>query len=162
MLSKKMEQALNSQINMEIASGYLYLSMAAYFESENLPGFANWMMKQWQEEVGHGMKIYNYVNDRGGKIKLKAIPEPEAKWDSPLAAFEASLKHEKKVTESIGKLVDQALKEADYATNAFLQWFVTEQGEEEATVDGIVEKLKMINAAPGGLFMMDRELSHRQ
>jgi ferritin len=162
MLSKKMEQALNSQINMEIASGYLYLSMAAYFESENLPGFANWMMKQWQEEVGHGMKIYNYVNDRGGKIKLKAIPEPEAKWDSPLAAFEASLKHEKKVTESIGKLVDQALKEADYATNAFLQWFVTEQVEEEATVGGIVEKLKMINAAPGGLFMMDRELSHRQ
>jgi ferritin len=162
MLSKKMEQALNSQINMEIASGYLYLSMAAYFESENLPGFANWMMKQWQEEVGHGMKIYNYVNDRGGKIKLKAIPEPEAKWDSPLSAFEASLKHEKKVTESIGKLVDQALKEADYATNAFLQWFVTEQVEEEATVGGIVEKLKMINAAPGGLFMMDRELSHRQ
>ncbi len=162
MLSKKMEQALNSQINMEIASGYLYLSMAAYFESENLPGFANWMMKQWQEEVGHGMKIYNYVNSRGGKIKLKAIPEPEAKWDSPLAAFEASLKHEKKVTESIGKLVDQALKEADYATNAFLQWFVTEQVEEEATVDGIVEKLKMIKAAPGGFFMMDRELSHRQ
>ena len=162
MLSKKMEQALNNQINAEYFSSYMYLSMAAYFEAENLSGFAAWMEKQAQEELMHALKFYGFVNERGGRVLLKAIEAPPPKWASPLAAFQATYKHEQKVTGLIHKLVDLALKEADHATNSFLGWFVDEQVEEESTASAIVEKLKMIKSAPGGLFMLDRELGQRQ
>jgi len=161
MLSKKMETALNKQVVAEYYSAYLYLSMAAYFESVNLTGFANWMQIQATEELAHGTKIFNYVNERGGRVWLDAIDKPALKWSSPLAAFQDAYKHEQKVTGLINKLVDLAIKEKDHATKNFLQWFVAEQVEEEASADGIVQKLKMVGKEGGGLFMIDRELGQR-
>lgn len=161
MLSKKMEQALNKQVNAELYSAYLYLSMDAYFRSQNLNGFANWMRVQMQEEQTHGMKIYDFIAERGGRVTLKAIDEPPTDWDSPLAVFEAVCEHERKVTGLIGGLVDLAMKEKDHATNSFLQWFVDEQVEEEASADLIREKLKMLKSSAGGLFMLDHELGKR-
>jgi ferritin len=162
MISKKMEKALNDQINAELYSAYLYLSMSAYFEAGNLPGFAKWMRIQWQEEVMHALKIYDYVNERGGRVILKSIDGPPAKWKSPLDVFQATYKHEQVVTGRINGLVTQAVAEKDHATNAFLQWFVTEQVEEEKSADEIVQKLKRISDAPGGLYMLDKELGQRQ
>jgi len=162
MITKKMEKALNDQINAELYSAYLYLSMSAYFEAGNLPGLAKWMRIQWQEEVMHGLKIYDYVNERGGRVTLKSIDEPPAKWKSPLDVFQATYKHEQVVTGRISDLVTQAVAEKDHATNAFLQWFVTEQVEEEKSADEIVQKLKRISDAPGGLYMLDKELGQRQ
>jgi ferritin len=162
MISKKMEKTLNDQINAELYSAYLYLSMSAYFESENLPGFAKWMRIQWQEEVMHGLKIYDYVSERGGRATLKSIDGPPAKWKSPLDVFQATYKHEQVVTGRINDLVTQAVAEKDHATNVFLQWFVTEQVEEEKSADEIVQKLKRISDAPGGLYMLDKELGQRQ
>lgn len=161
MISKKMQNAINAQINAELYSGYMYLSMAAYFASTNLPGFAGWMRLQAQEELAHGMKLYDFVEDRAGKVVLKVIEAPPAKWNSPLAAFEAVFKHEQKVTGLINKLVDLAIEENDHATRGFLQWFVDEQVEEESSADAVVQKLKLVKDAPGGLFMMDRELAGR-
>jgi ferritin len=161
MIGKKMETALNDQINAELYSAYLYLSMAAYFQAVNLPGFATWMRVQTQEEVMHAMKMYDYVNGRGGRVTLKAIAEPPAKWESPLAAFEAVYKHEQLVTGRINDLVDLAIKEKDHAANTFLQWFVNEQVEEETSADAVVQQLKMAEDAPGTLFMIDRELGQR-
>ena len=162
MISKKMEKALNDQINAELCSAYLYLSMSAYFEAENLPGFANWMRIQWQEEVMHALKIYDYVNDRGGRVTLKSIDGPPTKWKSPLDVFQATYKHEQVVTGRINGLVTQAVVEKDHAANAFLQWFVTEQVEEEKSADEIVQKLKRISDVPGVVFMLDKELGQRQ
>ena len=161
MIAKKMEQALNEQVNAELYSAYLYLSMEAYFKSLNLNGFANWMRVQTQEEVAHAMKIYDFINERGGRVTLKAIDGPETEWKSPLAAFESIYAHEQKVTSLINALVDLAIKEKDHAANSFLQWFVNEQVEEEASADEIVQQLKMMQDAPGGMFMMDRELGQR-
>jgi ferritin len=161
MISEKMEKTLNGQVNAELYSAYLYLSMESYFKSLNLNGFANWMRVQTQEEVSHAMKIYDFVNERGGRVILKAIDGPQTKWDSPLAAFEAVYTHEQKVTGLINDLVDLAIKEKDHATNSFLQWFVNEQVEEESSADEIVQQLKMMKDAPGGLFMFDRELGRR-
>ena len=161
MLSPKMETALNEQINAEIYSAYLYLSMAAYFDSINLPGFASWMRVQNEEETFHAMKFFDFVAERGNRVKLTAIEAPETEWGSPLAVFEATLAHEQHVTGLINKLVDVALSESDHATNNFLQWFVGEQVEEEATADGILQQLRLMKDAPGGLFMMDRELGQR-
>jgi ferritin len=161
MISKKMEEALNEQVNAELYSAYLYLSMESYFKSLNLNGFANWMRVQTQEEVMHAMKIYDFVNERGGRIILKAIEGPETEWDSPLAVFEAVYVHEQKVTGLINDLVDLAIKEKDHATNTFLQWFVNEQVEEESSADEVVQQLKMMENAPGGMFMLDRELGQR-
>ena len=161
MVSKKMEYALNEQINSELYSAYLYLSMVAYFESMNLPGFANWMRIQVQEESMHVMKIYDFVNERNGRIILKSIAEPPAEWKSPLAAFEAAYKHEQLVTGRINDLVNLAIEEKDHATNTFLQWFVNEQVEEESSVNKVVQKLKMMDNAPGGQFPIDRELGQR-
>ena len=161
MISKTMEKALNEQINAEMYSAYLYLSMESYFRSLNLSGFANWMRVQMQEETAHAMKIYGYVDARGGRIVLKSIAEPQAEWKSPLAVFEATYKHEQKVTGLINDLVNLAIKEKDHATSAFLQWFVSEQVEEEASADKIVQQMRMIGDAPGGLFMLDRELGQR-
>jgi len=161
MISKKMEKALNEQINAEMYSAYLYLAMAAYFESENLSGCAAWMRIQVQEEMGHAMKFFGFINERGGRVVLKAIDQPAKEWKSPLAAFEASLEHEQMITGRINDLVDLAIAGKDHASNAFLQWFVTEQVEEETSVDKIIQMLKMADKAPGALFMIDRELGRR-
>ena len=161
MISKKMEKALNSQINAELYSAYLYLSMVAYFESINLPGFSNWMRIQIQEETAHAMKIFDFVNERGGRVTLKAIEEPSTEWESPLAVFEATYKHEQKVTGLINELVNLAIEEKDHATRSFLQWFVDEQVEEESSVDQVLQQLKLVEKAPGGLHMLDKELGQR-
>ena len=161
MLSKKIEDVLNDQINAEFYSAYLYLSMEAYFESANLPGFANWMRVQTQEELTHAMKIYDFVNERGGTVSLKSIAQPPTKWQSPLAAFDGAYKHEQSVTGRINDLVNLAVKEADHATNTFLQWFVNEQVEEEKSANDIVQKLKLMADAPGGMYMIDQELGQR-
>ena len=161
MISKKMEDALNEQVNAELYSAYLYLSMESYFKSQNLNGFANWMRIQTQEEVMHATKIYDFINERGGRVILKAIEGPPTEWDSTLAVFKAVYEHEQKVTGLINDLVDLAIKEKDHATNSFLQWFVNEQVEEESTADEIVQQLKMVENAPGGIFMFDRELGQR-
>ena len=161
MISKKTEEALNQQVNAELYSAYLYLSMESYFKSENLNGFANWMRVQTQEEVAHATKIYDFINERGGRVTLKAIEGPQTEWDSALAVFKATYEHEQKVTGLINDLVDLAIKEKDHATNSFLQWFVNEQVEEESSADAIVQQLKMMENAPGGMFMLDRELGQR-
>ncbi len=162
MLSDKMEEALNKQINAEWYSAYLYRSMAAYFLNQNLKGFAHWMQVQAGEEQGHGQKFFDYINDRTGKVVLTAIIAPPAEWKSPTAAFEAVYAHEQKVTGLINDLVDKAKKENDYATQAMLQWFVNEQVEEEANAYEILEKLKMIKDSAQGLFMMDAVLAQRK
>lgn len=161
MISKKMEQALNEQINAELYSAYLYLSMAAYFESVNLPGFTNWMRTQTQEESMHAMRIYDFVNERGGRVILKGIEQPPAEWKTPLAVFEATCKHEQKVTGLINELVNSAIAEKDHATNVFLQWFVNEQVEEEKSAGDIVGKLKLIEGSPQALYMVDKEMAQR-
>jgi len=161
MIKPKVQQALNLQVNREMYSAYLYLAMAAYFESLNLKGFANWMTVQAQEEMGHAMKFYAYLVSRGGRVVLSAIEAPPHEWSSPLNAFEEAYKHERKVTGLIDNLVGLSITEEDHATHAFLQWFVSEQVEEEASADAIVQKLKLTAQAPGGLFMMDQELGKR-
>ena len=161
MISKKMGQALNEQINAELYSSYLYFSMVAYFESENLSGFAAWMKAQVLEELAHVQKLFDFINERGGRVVLKAVAKPDAEWDSPLAAFEAAYKHEQMVTGLINELVNLAIEEKDHATNSFLQWFVNEQVEEETTADNVVKQLRRAQGAPGALFMIDRELGQR-
>ncbi|WP_028583482.1 ferritin [Desulfogranum mediterraneum] len=161
MVKKKMLKALNQQINAEMYSSYLYLSMESYFQSISLAGFANWMRGQVQEELMHSMKFYDFVVERGGRVTLDAIARPESSWDSPLDAFKAILKHEQHVTALINDLVDLAIDERDHATNIFLQWFVSEQVEEEASVGAIVDRLELIKDTPSGLFMLDAELAKR-
>lgn len=161
MLNEKVEKALNDQVNAEMYSAYLYLAMSAYFDSIDLPGFAKWMKMQAQEEMIHAMKMYEYVIERGGRMILGAIDAPPTEWDGPLAAFESTLAHEQKVTGLINSLVDIAISESDHATNIFLQWFVSEQVEEEANVTAVVQQLKMLGGQGHGLFMMDRELGSR-
>ena len=161
MIAKKIQDAFNEQLIAETYSAYLYWSMAGYFESRNLKGFSNWMICQAQEEMVHAMKFFRFVNDRGGRVALTAIEAPPAEWDSPLAVFEAAYKHECKVSAMINALVDLALADKDHAANSFLQWFVTEQVEEEASADEVVQKLKLMADAPGGLFMLDQELATR-
>jgi ferritin len=162
MLSKKVEKALNEQLNAELYSAYLYLSVAAWFESQNLPGCAAWMRVQTREETTHAMKFFGFVNERRGRVALKAVEEPTPEWKSPLAAFEAALKHEQYITGRINDLVNLAAAEKDHATTAFLQWFVNEQVEEEASVDRIVQQLKMADNAPGALLMLDHALGERK
>jgi ferritin len=161
MIGKKMQNALNEQVNAELYSAYLYLAMEAFFESANLPGFANWMRVQTQEELSHAMKIYDYVGERGGRVTLKQIAGPPTEWDSPLAAFEAVSEHEQKVTGLINELVNLAIQEKDHAANMFLQWFVNEQVEEEKNADEIVQKLKLMADAPGAMYMLDNEMAQR-
>ena len=161
MISEKMQKALNGQINAESYSAYLYVSMAAYFESLGLRGFATWMNQQAREEMFHTMKFYNYLIERGGRVMLEAIDAPPREWDSPLSAFQAVYEHEQKVTGLINDLVTLAKGENDHASDIFLQWFVTEQVEEEASVDEVVSKLKLVGDHGQGLFMMDKELGMR-
>ena len=161
MLSERMMKALNKQLNAELYSAYLYLSMAAYFESKNLKGFANWMRVQAQEELTHAMKIFDYINERGGRVYLEAIEKPPTEWKSPLDVFEATYEHEVKVTSMINDLVNMAMEEKDHATYNMLQWFVAEQVEEEASADEIRQQLRMIKEDGRGIMMLDRELKQR-
>jgi ferritin len=161
MLGKNIEKAFNEQINWELFSGYLYLSMSAYFQSINLTGAAGWMRVQALEEGTHAMKFFDFINERSGRVEILAIKAPQKEWESPLAAFEDAYEHECLVSGRINDLVNLALKEKDHASNNFLQWFVSEQVEEEASVDAVVQKLKLIGSDGGGLFLIDQELAQR-
>ena len=161
MISKKMQDALNAQVNAEYASSYLYLSMAAYLQASNLDGMARWMMMQSQEELQHALKFFSFIDHRGGVVTLSAIDAPKTSGSSPVDVFKDTLAHEKKVTKMIHDLVDLAKKDQDHASEAFLIWFVNEQVEEENTAEGILNKLEMLQDAPSGLFLMDRELGSR-
>ena len=160
-LSKKMQDALNEQIKEELASAYIYLSMAAYCESINLRGFAHWMQAQSNEEMEHAMKFYGYIHDRGGRVVLKAIDQPPTDFEGPTDVFEKTLAHEQYITGCIHKLYAQAQEENDYASLGILQWFVDEQVEEESTATEILELLKMIGDKGQGLIMLDRQLASR-
>lgn len=161
MLTAKIEKELNNQLNKEIFSAYLYMSMAAYFQSVDLLGFSNWMYVQAKEEMLHAEKFYLFIQERNGKVVLEQINKPQTDWESPLAAFEASLKHEEYITASINNIANIAIEEKDHATNIFLQWFITEQVEEESSVTEVIRKLKLMKDAPGGLYMLDKELGAR-
>jgi ferritin len=161
MLSKKLQKALNEQIQAELHSSYLYFSMSSWFKAQNLDGFASWMTFQAQEEMSHSMKLYGYIHDRGGDVELLEIPAPQKSWKSPLAAFQDAYKHEQYITGRINDLCSLADKDNDNATRVMLNWFVTEQVEEEATAQDVVEKLKMVQGHPGGIYMMDKEMAGR-
>ena len=161
MVSKKLEVAINEQINAEFWSAYLYLSMSVHFANEGLPGFANWFKVQFQEEQDHAIKLINYLISKGNKVDLKPIVEVETSWDSLLAAFEDTLGHEREVTKMINNLVRIARSEDDYATEAVLQWFVTEQVEEEETAQEMIDSLKLIGDNGFGIYTMDKELGSR-
>lgn len=161
MLNDKLQKALNQQINLELYSSYIYLSMSAWFEDINLTGFAQWMKIQSQEELLHVLKLFDFVNDCNGRVLLQAIAAPPTEWKSPLDAFQNAYQHEQHVTRSIYNLMDLAVQEKDHAVQALLQWFVNEQVEEEATARELVEKLKRIEGAPAALFLIDQELAGR-
>ncbi|HYQ58248.1 MAG TPA: ferritin [Draconibacterium sp.] len=161
MLKEKMLNALNEQINAEQYSALLYLSMSSYFHDKGLPGFANWMYVQYQEELSHANKFFNYVVERSGKVELKAIKQMPTSWDGVIEIFEATLEHEQLVTSLINNLVDVAIEEKDHAAQSFLRWFVDEQVEEEANVTEILDTLKLINGQGNGIFMLDREMRSR-
>jgi ferritin len=161
MLSKTVQEAMNEQIKNEFYSAYQYLSMAAYCESANLPGFAHWMRMQAREEVEHAMKFYDFILDRGGRVLLQAMDQPVADFGSPLEVFEQALGHEQRVTAMINDLYGLAVRENDYASQTFLQWFVTEQVEEEKNAGDVVETLRMIGGKSEALFLFDRELGGR-
>ena len=162
MLSAKIQAALNQQINAELFSEYLYLSMAAHFESESLKGMANWMRIQAGEEHTHAMKFFRFILDRAGKVTLTQIEAPKTAWDSPLNAFEDAYKHEQKVTGLINNLSNLAMDEKDHAAHQFLEWFVGEQVEEEAAAQTIVDQLKLVGENGVAIFMIDQELAKRQ
>lgn len=161
-LSQKLIDALNNQLKEELYSSYLYLSMAAYFESQNLKGFAHWMHVQTKEENGHAMKFFNYICERDAKVELKTINAPKNDWKSPLEVFEDVYSHEQKVSNMIIDLLELAKSEKDYATERFLQWFIGEQVEEETNAVQIISKLKLIGDNIGALFIIDKELGQRQ
>ena len=161
MINDKMVKALNVQMNNEFYNSRLYLSMATFFYDINLDGAAHWMEKQAVEETGHAMKLYSHLKERNARILLTEVPAPPTKWATPLAVFEDAYKHECEVTKAFDALVSQAQSLKDNATLNFLQWFVNEQVEEEASVDAVVQKLKMASSAPGALFFIDRMLGER-
>ncbi|MFH1996981.1 MAG: ferritin [Candidatus Omnitrophota bacterium] len=161
MISKKMVESINEQINKELYSAYLYLSMASYAASVGLNGFANWLNVQVKEEMSHAEKFYNYVIQQNGRVALKAIEEPPQKFTSMADIFKKTLEHEQLVTGLINKLVDLAKKESDHATDTFLQWFVTEQVEEEANASEILQKLDLIGKDGNGILMIDSQLAAR-
>ena len=160
-MDKKLQKAFNEQIKNELYSAYLYLSMAAYLESINLEGFSHWMKAQAKEEVEHGMKMFEFLNDRGQRVVLEEIPQPPQEFNSPKGVFEETLKHEKKVTELINKLYELSQKVSDNSASIFLQWFITEQVEEEKNAATILEKLKIVKPDSAGLLMLDKELGSR-
>jgi len=160
-MNKKIESAFNKQINAELYSSYLYLAMSAWFESENLKGMAHWMRAQAGEEQDHARKFYDFIHDRGGRVKLAAIDAPPADWASPAAAFKEAYKHECKISGMIHNLVDLAVDEKDHPAQNFLQWFVSEQVEEEAHAAEIAGKLGAVGDSKGLIFMFDAELGKR-
>lgn len=161
MLSKAIQDALNQQIKDELYSSYLYLSMSAHCEAVNLPGCAHWMRLQSEEELSHAMKLFDYLNNRGGRVVLQGLDQPPTEFGSPLDLFQQVLEHEKKVTGLISRLYELAVKENDYPTQIELQWFITEQVEEEQSAGQIVEQLKMVGDHKTALLMLDRQLSAR-
>jgi ferritin len=161
MVSKAMQEAINEQINKELYSSYLYLSMASYFEDKNLPGFGKWLHVQEGEERGHAMKLYDHLIDRGGRVMLKAIAVPETEWKSSLEAFKVVQEHEAKVTAFINALYELALKEKDYPAQVLLQWFINEQVEEEKNAAEIVKQLELIDTHGPALLMLDHRLGKR-
>ncbi|MFH2039279.1 MAG: ferritin [Chloroflexota bacterium] len=161
MISKTMQEAINDQINKEMFSSNLYLSMVAYFEEQNLPGFAHWMRLQANEETEHAMKFFDYLVERGGRVKLGAFPAPKVEWESSLEAFQQALEHEEMITASINSLYDLALKENDYPTQILLHWFISEQVEEEKNASDIIHQLKMIDAHGTAVLMLDKQLGKR-
>lgn len=161
MFNAKIQEAFNDQLNAELYSSYLYLSMSAYFDSMNLSGMASWMRIQAGEELSHAMKFFDFISERDGRVVLRQIDGPKTEWDSALNAFQEALAHEQKITASIDHLVDLALGEKDHASNTFLQWFVTEQVEEESNAKSIVDKLRMVGDNPVALYMVDGQLGER-
>lgn len=161
MFNSKIQDAFNEQLNAELESAYLYLSMSAYFDSQSLSGMGDWMRVQSREELAHAMKFFGFINDRDGRVLLAELKTPQADWSSPLNAFEEALAHEEKITGLINGLVDLSLAEKDHASNTFLQWFVTEQIEEESSVKAVVDKLKLIGENPVALYMLDGQLGQR-
>lgn len=159
MLSEKMQQTLNDQVNMEFGAYYVYLSMSSYFEDKGLSGFATWMNNHAAEELTHAIKIFDYIQSRMGRAILQTIAAPANTWESPLAAFEDAFQHERAVTISIGKMIDLARAESDHASESFLKWFVDEQVEEEELVDDAINKLKLIGDFGAGLYMLDKEMA---
>jgi len=162
MINKKVEASLNKQMNQELHASYLYLSMSAYFNSVNLDGFSHWMRLQAQEEVLHAMKMFDFIMDREGNVALTAIKPPTGAWKSPLAAVQDALKAERVNTKQINDLVELSFATKDHATRVFLQWFVDEQVEEEASASKLVEKVKLVKDSKGALFILDQELASRQ
>lgn len=161
MISEKMEKAFNDQINKELFSEYLYLSMQAYFERMNLAGFTNWMTVQVQEEHAHAMGMYNYLHERGGKVELMAIDKPQTDWKSPLEVFKHVLEHEQYVTSRINALMDVAEEEKDRAALSFLDWYLKEQVEEESSVGNVLAKLELIGDDKHALLLLDKDLEAR-
>lgn len=161
MLNPKIQEALNQQIKYEMYASHLYLSMSAYCESIQLPGFAHWLRLQSDEERAHAMKFFDYINDRDGRVVLQAIDQPPAEFETVMDVFEQTLEHERKVTTAIHKIYDLAVQEQDYPTQVLLQWFVNEQVEEEKNAGQIVEQLNMVGSEGVALFLLDRELASR-
>ena len=161
MLKEKVLKAINQQINHEYYSAFLYLSMSAWFQTKNLPGLAKWMFIQYQEELSHGTKFFEYVHERGSQVVLKPIAQVETDFESVLTVFEKAYEHEQFVTASIYKIMDVAIEDKDYATQSFLKWFIDEQVEEEAHASEIVERLRMINGHANGILMLDHNLGKR-
>lgn len=160
-ISKKIEEAINKQINAELYSAYLYLSMSAYLENINLPGFASWMRIQFQEEQAHAMGMIDYLMERGGRVVLAAIEAPKVEYANVIEVFEDTLEHEKLVTSMISDIAKLASEKDDYATRSFMNWYIKEQVEEEATAEIILSQLKMIKGEGYGMLMIDRELGAR-
>ena len=162
MLTKKLQDALNEQINKEFFAEYLYLSMSAYLESIEMEGFANYFNVQAQEEHFHAMKMFNFVHDKGGRVILKSLKEPKSEYTSVVNVIEESLEHERYVTKSINELMDVAIKENDHSVKSFLEWYVDEQVEEEATISKLLAKLKLIKGEGFGLLTLDSQLGARK
>lgn len=161
MIGQEIQDALNAQINAELYSAYLYLSMSAYFDHQGLKGFANWMRVQWREELFHATKMIDFVQDRGGRVLLSLVAASPTEWDSPLAAFKQTAEHEYNVTSRINDLVDLAIQESDHATSSFLMWSVDEQVEEENSVDAVLQHFKIVGETGPGLFLLDKDLARR-
>jgi ferritin len=160
-LRERIQDALSEQINEELFSAYLYLSMAIYFHGLSLNGFAHWMEKQSEEDIGHAMRLYRFVLGRNGTVKLRGVEQPLLRWESPAHVFEDALKHELKITDRISRLYEMASGEKDYATVVELQYFITEQSEEESSVRSVLERLRMAGTSSQGLVFIDGEMSRR-
>ncbi|MEO6867576.1 MAG: ferritin [Gaiellales bacterium] len=161
-MHESMRDLLNAQVGNEFHAAHTYLSMYGYFEAENLPGFASWMLAQSEEETQHAMKLFNFLVDRGIAPELPSIPKPTHSFDGPLAVFEAALAHEQQVTAQINALYELAIEHKDYTAQVLLQWYITEQLEEEKTTGGIVERIKMVEGSRAALLLLDAELGVRQ